>query len=225
MYGRKRREEPNLGREVRVSLANALTAANIDAYDDEQDKLFCYMQLLIKWNRTYNLTSVRDPRQIIARHLIDSLSVLPFIHGENILDIGSGAGLPGIPLAILLPDSEFVLLDSNGKKTRFLLQTVRDLQLDNVSVENIRVEDYHPGYRFDQIISRAFSSIRDMVELSEHLCTKNGEFLAMKGVYPEAEMADLPKGFKVSSEHELTTTGLAGERNLICMKFAESEVA
>tara|TARA_R110000868_G_scaffold158036_3_gene385779 strand:+ start:28917 stop:29582 length:666 start_codon:yes stop_codon:yes gene_type:complete len=221
MYGRRIKDDIRLGQAEAKLLADALKQGNIDARGVEQEKFIQFIELMIKWNRAYNLTSVRDPKQIIARHIMDSLAIMPWVTGQNILDIGTGAGLPGIPLAIMLPDTEFVLLDSNGKKCRFLVQAIRELQLDNVSVVKERVEEYFPGHKFDQIVSRAFSSISDMVLLSHHLCASDGDFMAMKGIYPQAEMADIPNGYRITGAHALEVPGLDGERNLITLKFED----
>ena len=140
---------------------------------------------------------------------------MPYLHGQYFLDVGTGAGLPGIPLAILNPDKEFTLLDSNGKKVRFLQQVVSDLNLANVCVEKERAEDFYPGIEFDGILSRAFSSICEKVTNTRHLCAPGGEFLAMKGIYPAAELGDLPKGFVVKAVHNLDVPGLEGERTLV----------
>ncbi len=215
LFGRRVKEESAVSPDVARYLKDSLKAVNLKADIETQEKILAYVNLMIKWNRAYNLTSVRDPKQIIARHIMDSLSILPYIEGEQIIDIGSGAGLPGIPLALMLPYSDFILLDSNGKKTRFLTQVVRDLGIDNISVANERVEDFRPGYRFDVVMCRAFSSIRDMLLLGKHLCAKEGVFLAMKGIYPAAEMTNLPDGFKLVGVHELQVPGVEGERTLV----------
>ncbi len=223
MYGKRRREEVHLDDKIAHNLSQGLRATGVVIEPHVQEQLLQYIEQMIKWNRAYNLTSVRDPQQIISRHILDSLSILPYLNAEHILDLGTGAGLPGIPLALVLPTTEFVLLDSNGKKCRFLLQTIKELGLDNVSVVKARVEDFRPGYRFDVVVSRAFSSIRDMVLLAEHLCAPTGEFLAMKGTYPAAEMVDIPKHVIIVGEHRLEIPGLDAQRYLIRLKFAKAE--
>ncbi len=154
---------------------------------------------------------------MISHHLLDSLSVLPHLPAGRVIDVGTGPGLPGIPLAIALPDQQFVLLDSNGKKTRFLVQALGALGLDNVEVVNERVENYRPSLKFDVIISRAFSSIADMLQASEHLLGKNGRFLAMKGKYPKSELEQLPAGFQLLAAIPLAIKGLEGERHLLML--------
>lgn len=182
---------------------------------DQAQQLQRYLQLLQRWNKVYNLTAVRDPAQMQLLHLDDSLSVAPFIRGESCLDVGSGAGLPGIPLAIIQPERQFTLLDTNGKKTRFMQQAVLELGLKNVQVVQTRVESWQPGRCFDAIISRAFASLYDFVTFTgKHAC-ENGILYAMKGRYPETELAELPQGWKLVAKHSLHVAGLEAERHLL----------
>jgi 16S rRNA (guanine527-N7)-methyltransferase len=178
-------------------------------------RLSAYLTLLERWNRAYNLTAVRDPAAMVVRHLLDSLSILPWLVGPRVLDVGSGAGLPGIPLAIVRPDHDFFLLDSNGKRTRFLIQVVADLQLKNVNVVRGRVEDYQPEAPFDCIVSRAFATLADMVVDAGRLCAPTGRLLAMKGVFPDDELARLPSGYAVVGVHRLRVPSLDAERHLV----------
>ena len=187
---------------------------------DEQalyGRLVDYLALLQRWNQVYNLTAVRDPQQMIVRHILDSLAIAPFLgkRTQRCLDVGSGAGLPGVPLAILYPQREFHLLDSNGKKTRFLFQVKTELGLDNVIVQHFRAESFVPGTLYDVILSRAFASLGDMVESCKHLCAAHGSFLAMKGVYPEEELAALPVCCALKQVHRLQVPGLLEKRHLI----------
>ncbi len=154
----------------------------------QQQQLLDYLALLSKWNKAFNLTAVRDPDVMVSRQLLDSLSILPWIRGQHVLDVGTGAGLPGIPLAIARPDLGFTLLDSNGKKTRFVQQAVLQLGLANVGVENTRIEALQSGYCYEQITSRAFASLPDFLRLTRPLLCKEGEFLAMKAI---AELDDI----------------------------------
>ena len=167
--------------------------------DLQQEKLLRYVELLDKWNKAYNLTAIRQPEQMVPRHLLDSLAVTPYIYGNQILDVGTGAGLPGIPLAIALPTKQFTLLDSNGKKTRFVQQVISELELSNVNVVHSRVEDYKPSVSFGTIISRAYSSIREMLQQTQHLAADGSKFFAMKGIYPQDELDDLPSGFELET--------------------------
>ncbi len=189
------------------------------------ERLLAYLDLLVKWNGTYNLTAVRKPEQMITRHLLDSLTVLPYVQSGRILDVGTGAGLPGLPLAVVLTDSEVVLLDSNRKKTRFVVQAISELGLDNIRVVTERVEDYRTGDAFDTVISRAFSTVGDMLQSAGHLCRAEGVFLAMKGVYPLAELETLPQGYRVETVQALRVPGLDAERHLVVCRHVQIEHA
>lgn len=182
--------------------------------DNQLDTLMAYLQLLVKWNKAYNLTAVKDPVEMVSRHLLDSLSLLPFIKGPRIIDVGSGAGLPGIPLAICRPDIEVTTLDSNGKKTRFQNQVKVELGLSNLTVINGRAEAC-TDEPFDEVVSRAFASIADMIKWTHQLCRLEGVFLAMKGLYPEDELAQLPSGFVLKNSHSLNVPGTQGARHLM----------
>ncbi len=180
-----------------------------------QAKLLDFIALLDKWNRAFNLTAVRDPRQMLTHHILDSLAILPFVKGPRVLDIGSGAGLPGIPLALARPDLEFVLLDANAKKTRFMLQAAGTLGLGNVEVVQARVEKYRPERKFDTLIARAFAGIAEILAASAHLGDPHSEFLAMKGVFPQSELDLVPPDFAVTAVHNTLVPGLDAERHLV----------
>ncbi|WP_455217175.1 16S rRNA (guanine(527)-N(7))-methyltransferase RsmG [Kaarinaea lacus] len=205
-------------------LSTGLKQLGLDCSPVVQARLLAYVALLDKWNRVYNLTAVRDPGEMVTRHLLDSLAIHPFLQGSRILDVGTGAGLPGIPLAIVdnesHPRREYVLLDSNSKKTRFVQQVKTELGLDNVSVVHQRCEDYRPAALFDVVVSRAFASIADMLKNSAHHCAKNGVILAMKGADPVEELDDVPEGFALVSVTTLNVPGLGGQRHLVCIKPA-----
>lgn len=183
-----------------------------------RSSLLEYCDLLIKWNKTFNLTSIDDPEQIISRHLLDSLAILPYLPKGRVIDVGTGAGLPGVPLAIARPDQAFVLLDGNGKKTRFLVQAVGQLGLENVEIVNQRVERYRPGELFDVVASRAFSSLKLFLSSCDHLLSPGGQFLAMKGRLPEDELQQIPQGFQLVSSVELQVPGLNAERHLLILQ-------
>ena len=180
-------------------------------------RLAAYLTLLDRWNRAYNLTAVRDPEAMVVRHILDSLSILPWLEGPQVLDVGSGAGLPGIPLAIARPEHEFCLLDSNGKRTRFLTQVAIELRLSNVGVVRGRVEEYRPEtpLLFNSVVSRAFSTLADMVMSAGHLCAPEGRLLAMKGVFPDDELARLPSGYAVVGVYPLHVPHLEAELHLV----------
>jgi 16S rRNA (guanine527-N7)-methyltransferase len=185
----------------------------------QEAMLLEYLELLIKWNKAYNLTAVREPLQMIPRHLLDSLAISPYLQGQRLLDVGSGAGLPGVPMAILHPQREFHLLDSNGKKTRFLFQVKTALGLDNMSVHHARVEGFQANVPYDVVLSRAFASLHDMVAGCRHLLAPGGCFLAMKGVYPSQELVAIERECAVGAVHPLEVPGLAEQRHLVEMRL------
>ena len=197
-------------------LQQGLRAMGLDLTVPAREKLLNFLGLLEKWNRTYNLTAVRDPEQMVPRHLLDSLTVLPYLQGPRVLDIGTGAGLPGIPLALARPDLEFTLLDSNAKKTRFATQAVHELGLKNVVVVQERVEKFHPEKKFDTLIARAFASIPDMLAASRHLCAPRGRFLVMKGVFPQEELAAVTDGYRAEVK-ALHIPGLDAARHVVIL--------
>ena len=203
--------------DLKTLLSNGLRQLNLAQPLDEQQQstLIEYVNLLDKWNKTYNLTAVRKPEQMVMRHIIDSLSICPYLRGKHILDVGTGAGLPGIPLATVFPEHQFTLLDSNNKKTRFVTQAVSELELSNVDVVQSRVENFQTPELFDTITTRAYSTIGDMVKQTSHLLAADGTFLAMKGTNPIAEMDGLPSNYKVEENHIIKVPGLDEERHLL----------
>jgi len=205
-----------MSQELTSLLVSQLKTLKLELPQSQIEKLIEYLNLLIKWNKAYNLTSVRDPQEMVSRHLIDSLSILPYVDGKRIIDVGSGPGLPGIPLAICRPDVDVTTLDSNGKKTRFQIQAKTALGLDNLTVINERVEKYQVE-PFDQVVSRAFASLQDMLHWTAHLCKNDGIFIAMKGLYPEDELKAMPAGFELKACHSLVVPGTDGERHLLAI--------
>lgn len=187
----------------------------------QSQQLFAYVGLIEKWNRVHNLTAVRDPQNMLTQHILDSLSVSPYVKVKNLLDVGSGAGLPGIPLAIINPQQHITLSDSNKKKAAFQQQAIIELGLSNVSIAPGRVEDLQPQQKFDGIISRAFSEINLFIELTRGLMNESGRWYAMKGVYPLQELSALPEGIKVDSVHELNVPALDANRHLVILKEAD----
>jgi 16S rRNA (guanine527-N7)-methyltransferase len=176
--------------------------------------LLRYLGELVIWNKAYNLTAVREPAEMVTRHLLDSLVVLPHVEGRTV-DVGSGAGLPGIPLALANPALHVTLLDSNGKKARFLRHAQRTLPLGNVEVVEARAEAFQPAARFDTIVTRAFGSLREFLEQTGALGADRGRWLAMKGKLDLKELADVPPGFRVEQEIQLKVPGLDEERHLV----------
>ncbi|MBN7769992.1 16S rRNA (guanine(527)-N(7))-methyltransferase RsmG [Marinobacter daepoensis] len=201
-------------------LRDGLATMNLSLSDGQQQQLLAFLALLNKWNRAYNLTAVRNEHEMVSRQLLDSLSIAPWITTSHLLDVGAGGGLPGIPLAIVFPDKQFTLLDSNGKKTRFLNQCVLELGLRNVDVIHGRAEDCRPVQPYAQISSRAFTALANLVTWCDALLAKDGEFLAMKGQYPDDEVAALPAGWQVESRHSLSVPGSDGERHLLVVARA-----
>lgn len=181
--------------------------ASLNHLDTLAKQLALYLTLLHKWNQTYNLTAVREIEAMIGRHVLDSLAILPWINGPCVLDVGTGAGLPGIPLALVNTNMTFVLLDSNGKKTRFLQEVKRQLQLHHVDVVQSRVEDYQPDWGFDTVVSRAFSSIKEMVTGTQHLLKPRGIWLAMKGVSPLEELREIHYPYRLEAYHVPSVQG------------------
>jgi 16S rRNA (guanine527-N7)-methyltransferase len=183
----------------------------------KRQQLLEYLALLAKWNKAYNLTAVRDEAQMVTRHLLDSLAIAPFIKVQRLIDVGTGAGLPGVPLAILFPQREFHLLDSNGKKTRFLFQVKTALGLDNMTVHHARVEAFRAAELFDAVLSRAFASLQDMVQGCRHLLTPDGCFLAMKGQLPTEELAPVITEYPEHAIYPLRVPGLDEQRHLVVL--------
>ena len=180
------------------------------------EPLLAYLALLARWNATYNLTAIRDPRDMVAKHLLDSLAMQPFVRGlRTLADLGTGPGLPGIPLAIATPGLQVTLVESNGKKARFLREAVRQLGLGNVQVAESRIEAFQPGTHFDAITARALATLPLILELGGHLPGPGGRLLAMKGVVPDGEIATLPAGWRLAAVHPLRVPGLDAERHLV----------
>lgn len=190
---------------ARLSLDTALAGPLLD-----------YLALLARWNATYNLTAIRDPAEMVPKHLLDSLAMQPFVRGLGTLaDLGTGPGLPGIPLAIATPSLQVTLVESNGKKARFLREAVRQLGLGNVQVAESRIEAFRPGHGFDAITARALATLPQILALGGHLLDAGGRLLAMKGVHPAEEIEALPAGWALAASHPLRVPGLEAERHLV----------
>lgn len=206
-----------------AQLADGVEVLGLALPPETQTRLLQFLALIQKWNQVHNLTSVREPETMLVRHLLDSLAILSHITGPRIADIGSGAGLPGIPLALARPEWHVALVESNHKKAVFLQQARIELKLENIEVIAERVESFHPKQEFDTVISRAFSDLTDFAKLAGHLCTHgagNGMLVAMKGVYPHEELAQLPAQFLAEKILQVTVPGLEAERHLVMIKRA-----
>ena len=185
-------------------------------------RLIDYLYLLDKWNKVYNLTSIRNLDEMFTKHILDSMAVAPYINSERLIDVGTGGGLPGIPLAILFPERQVDLLDSNSKKTRFLIQAKAELKLDNVEVIKHRVETYQPAVMYDGVVSRAFASLDDMLPLTKHLLADGGCWWAMKSQKTQEELEQLPNFAKMVQVFDLVVPNLEAERTLIQLKKVKS---
>lgn len=204
--------------DLRSPLINGAEKLDLDLSNPQIDALLGYLSLMHKWNKAYNLTSVRDPKEMLQKHILDSLAVAPYIHSKSYIDVGTGPGLPGIPLSIVCPSASFTCLDSLGKRVRFMKQVVHELKLTNVEPNQSRVEQHQPDKPYDGVLSRAFASLSDMLTWCEHLIDSSGEFLALKGQYPQDELADIPDNIALVSTHKLEVPYMVGERNLIVLK-------
>jgi 16S rRNA (guanine527-N7)-methyltransferase len=203
---------------LHTTLRRGIDQLGLALPDEVLTRLLDYQALLQRWNATYNLTAVRDPAEMITRHLLDSLAILPYVHGTTLADLGTGAGLPGIPLAIAAPQRAVLLVDANGKKVRFLREAIRTLKLERVKAVQARVETVTG--QFDCITARAFASLADMLAWGGQLLAPGGEWLAMKGRAPDAELEALPPGFTVRATHALAIPGLQAERHLVVLARA-----
>ena len=203
---------------MKAKLENLLAQAEIQLTDLQKDQLIQLVLLLNKWNKAYNLTSVRDPQEMLVKHILDSIVVSPYLQGDRFIDVGTGPGLPGLPLAIINPTKQFVLLDSLGKRISFIRNAVRELGLTNVEPILSRVEEYQPEQKFDGVLSRAFASLKDMTDWCHHLLKKDGYFYALKGIYHEDEVQELDKKFEVKDVITLNVPELVGERHLIVLR-------
>ena len=204
-------------------LSQGLLALGLELPPDVQQQLLRFIQLLAKWNKAYNLTAIRDPDEMVTKHLLDSLAILPFVQGAEVIDIGTGPGLPGIPLALVRPNEHFTLLDSNSKKTRFITQAVMELGIQNVTVVQSRAEAYQPPHLYDVVIARAFAGIKELLVWVQHLCAPGARVIAMKGQYPEGEMEEWPVGFRCESVQKITVPGLQAERHAILIRYENNE--
>lgn len=196
-------------------LAGLLARTELTVNQSQQSQLVSLVTQLHKWNKAYNLTAVREPDQMLVRHIMDSLLVGPYLQGERIIDVGTGPGLPGLPLAICHPERDFVLLDSLGKRVRFMRQVIHELELTNVTAVQARVQDYQPDQPFDTVLSRAFASLADMLGWCHHLVSATGSFMALKGQYDEQEVADIPTEYRLTGVWPVVVPDLTAARHIL----------
>lgn len=190
-------------------------AMGVPLTDAQADKLITLVAELIEWNGRFNLTAITEPPEIVRKHLLDSLAIQPFLHGRRVADVGTGAGFPGLPLAVVNPDREFALIDSTGKKVKFVEHAAARLGLQNVTAVNARAEAWQSPKPFDTVVSRALGKARDFIRVAGHLAGHDGRLLAMKGRSPDAELESLPPGWKVLAVHHLEVPGLDAERCVV----------
>lgn len=203
---------------ISALLAQYCEALPFAVSQQQQQQLLAFLALVHKWNKTYNLTSVRDPLDMVAVHLVDSIAVHPHTYGQRLIDVGTGPGLPGVPLAIMQPDTQFVLLDSLGKRIRFLKQVAFELKLANIEPVQSRVENYVVEQGFDGVVTRAYASVQDMLDSCQHLISNKGRFIALKGQFPEQELNGISDNFMMQESHEIAVPGLDAQRHVIILK-------
>jgi len=208
----------NLESELSKKLETLLKQTALSITDQQKHQLVQLVLLLNKWNKAYNLTSVREPQEMLIKHILDSLVVSPYLQGERFIDVGTGPGLPGLPLAIINPNKQFFLLDSLGKRISFIRNAVRELGLTNVEPVLSRVEEFQPDHQFDGVLSRAFASLKDMTDWCHHLPNENGLFYALKGQYHTEEVEELAANFSIQQVIKLNVPELEGERHLVLVK-------
>ena len=211
-------DQQTLENDLLIVLKSSLKNCELVVTEEQQQQLIRFVLMMHKWNKAYNLTSVRDPQQMVIKHIVDSIVVAPFLDKIHYIDVGTGPGLPGIPLAIMCPDKQFILLDSLGKRVRFMKQVAYELKIDNIQPVQSRVEDFIPNVQIDGVLSRAFASLKDMLHWCQHLVDSHGVFLALKGQLPTDELEQLPLGFTLQETIKLDVPGLEGERHIVKIK-------
>ncbi len=207
--------------ELAAALESGAAALGVPLAPAQRDQLLRLLDELQEWNGRFNLTAIRDPRDMVVKHLLDSLSVQPWLHGRRIADVGTGAGFPGLPLAVVNPERHFTLIESTGKKARFVAHAAAALGLANVEVANLRAEAYRPRRPFDTVMCRAVGKVGEFLQIAGHLCAPGGRLLAMKGQHPEAELEALPPGWTRVGVHPLAVPGLDAARHVVELARAQ----
>lgn len=207
-----------LENELLSVLRSNLKNSDLAVSEKQQQQLIRFVLMMHKWNKTYNLTSIREPQQMVVKHIVDSIVVAPFLDKNHYIDVGTGPGLPGIPLAIMCPNKQFILLDSLGKRVRFMKQVAYELKIHNIQPVQSRVENFESSSKIDGVLSRAFASLKDMLHWCQHLVDSHGVFLALKGQVPIQELEELPSGFTLQETIRLDVPGLEGERHIVKIK-------
>ncbi|MEP1871513.1 MAG: 16S rRNA (guanine(527)-N(7))-methyltransferase RsmG [Paraglaciecola sp.] len=209
------KEQYILGEELLTILKKSINNTSLEVSEQQQKLLINYILMVNRWNKAFNLTSIREPEKMVIKHIVDSIVVAPYLDKMHYIDVGTGPGLPGIPLAIMCPDKHFVLLDSLGKRVRFMKQVAHELNIKNIEPVQSRVEDYVPTFKIDGVLSRAFASLKDMLHWCQHLVDSHGVYLALKGQLPLDELEELPIGFTLQETIKLDVPGLDGERHIV----------
>lgn len=201
------------------SIESGVRAMGFPIDPEQARRLGVFLRMLEKWNRSINLTAVRDPHEMVARHILDSIAAMPWVRGPRLLDVGSGAGLPGLPVAIMRPDLRVSLLDSRGRRIQFLNLVAAQLELENVETVHCRVQQYRPRAKFDTLAARAFAAIPELLSATSHLCRRQGRILALKGHRPDTELRDLEQSHGVvTAVHRVDIPGLRAQRHIVVIE-------
>jgi 16S rRNA (guanine527-N7)-methyltransferase len=217
------KDQQVLGDELLTILKKSIKNTSLEVSEQQQNLLISYILMVNRWNKAFNLTSVREPEKMVIKHIVDSIVVAPHLDKTHYIDVGTGPGLPGIPLAIMCPDKHFILLDSLGKRVRFMKQVAHELNIPNIQPVQSRVEEFVPNTKIDGVLSRAFASLKDMLHWCQHLVDSHGVYLALKGQLPLDELEELPSGFTLQETIKLDVPGLEGERHIVKIKKQPSD--
>ncbi|MEP0355549.1 MAG: 16S rRNA (guanine(527)-N(7))-methyltransferase RsmG [Paraglaciecola sp.] len=217
------KDQQLLGEELLTILNKSIRSTALEVTEYQKKLLIDYILMIHRWNKAFNLTSIREPEKMVIKHIVDSIVVAPYLDKIRYIDVGTGPGLPGIPLAIMCPEKHFILLDSLGKRVRFMKQVAHELNIKNIEPIQSRVEDYIPTFKIDGVLSRAFASLKDMLHWCQHLVDSHGVYLALKGQLPLDELEELPSSFTLQETIKLDVPGLDGERHIVKIKKQPSD--